>query len=151
MTKVPLRLIRCASLYEQSPAFNQSDELEPQRQHRRPVSYETKVAERDILFRRWLCLWRSIILSSVDGKTYKPYCRYLRTLDFRNLAALFEDNKFLPDLRASFFRDDLERFFHTKGDVSIRQAKGRKLQLVSIDVFPTLDAIGEAVSLRHNP
>src|ERR1700722_6529403 len=107
-------------LHEQSPAFSQSDEIEAQRQ-RRPVDYETKVAERDLLFRKWLFLWRSIILSSLD-KTYQPYCHYLRILDFRNLSQLFEDVKFSTASRA-FFTGGLEIFHSTKEDIYGRHAK----------------------------
>jgi hypothetical protein len=132
-------------VHEQSPAFNQSDEVEAQRQ-RRLVDYETKVAERDLLFRKWLCLWRSIILSSLD-KTYKPYCHYLRTLDFRNLSLLFEDIKFSAASR-SFFAGGLEEFHFTKEDIYGRHAKSRSKKRIyqSTDIFPTLNAIGEAVT-----
>lgn len=134
-------------LHEQSPAFNQSDEIEAQRQ-RRPVDYETKVAERDLLFRKWLCLWRSIILSSLD-KTYQPYCHYLRILDFRNLSQLFEDFKF-PAASRSFFAGGLEIFHFTKEDIYGRHAKSpsKKRMFQSTDIFPTLNAIGEAVTQR---
>jgi hypothetical protein len=134
-------------LHEQSPAFYQSDEIEAQRQ-RRPVDYETKVAERDLLFRKWLCLWRSIILSSLD-KTYKPYCQYLRILDFRNLSQLFEDFKFSAASR-SFFAGGLEILHFTKENVYGRHAKSpsKKRTFQSTDIFPTLNAIGEAVTQR---
>lgn len=134
-------------LHEQSPAFSQSDEIEAQRQ-RRPVDYETKVAERDLLFRKWLCLWRSIILSSLD-KTYRPYCHYLRILDFRNLSQLFEDVKFSAASRG-FFAGGLEIFHFTKEDIYGRHAKSpsKKRIFQSTDIFPTLNAIGEAVTQR---
>ena len=134
----------CSRYHEQSPAFNQSDEIDPQRQRR--LDYEAKVAERDLLFRKWICLWRSIVLSSLN-KTYKPYCHYLRTLDFRNLSSLFEDIKFLTASPA-FFGNGLEQFHSTKEDIYGRHAKSpsRKRKYQSTDVFPTLNAIGEAVT-----
>jgi hypothetical protein len=129
---------------DESPAFKQSDEVD-QRQ-RRVVDYETKVAERDLLFRKWLCLWRSIILSSLN-KTYKPYCHYLRILDFRNLSLLFEDIKFSAHSR-SFFAGGLEHLHFTKEDNYGRHVKSpsKKRVFQSTDVFPTLNAIGEAVT-----
>lgn len=98
------------------------------------------------MFRKWLCLWRSIILSSLD-KTYKPYCYYLRILDFRNLSSLFEDIKFSAASR-NFFAGGLEQFHFTKEDIYGRHAKSRSKKRVfqSTDIFPTLNAIGEAVT-----
>jgi hypothetical protein len=101
-----------------------------------------------LLFRKWLCLWRSIILSSLD-KTYKPYCQYLRILDFRNLSQLFEDFKFSAASR-SFFAGGLEILHFTKENVYGRHAKSpsKKRTFQSTDIFPTLNAIGEAVTQR---
>jgi hypothetical protein len=99
-----------------------------------------------LLFRKWLCLWRSIILSSVN-KTYKPYCHYLRILDFRNLSSLFEDIKFSAASRG-FFAGGLEHLHFTKEDIYGRHAKSpsKKRVFQSTDIFPTLNAIGEAVT-----
>ena len=49
--------------HEQSPNFQQSDELEIRQ---RPGDFATKHAEAAQAYRRWTVLWRSIVLSSID-------------------------------------------------------------------------------------
>jgi len=90
-------------------------------------------------FRKWTVLWRSIILSSLDGhRTYKPYCRYIRTLDLRNLSTMLEDLKFTGAVSKAFFAHGLEPFHFTK----------REFKRAAIDVVPTVNAVGEAVTAK---
>lgn len=64
-----------------------SDEVELSRQGRSgDQDFEQPVS-------RWALLWKSIILSSL-GMTLYPYCRYIRSLDLRDLKELLEDSKF---------------------------------------------------------
>src|ERR1700761_3938157 len=71
-------------IHQYSPAFEQRDDLDTRQ---RPTDFATKTAEVAEFYRKWTLLWRSITLSSLDGDiTYKPYCRYIKTLDFRNLS-----------------------------------------------------------------
>ena len=51
------------------------------------------LATKQLLLQRWAILWRSIIASSLNATLF-PYCRYIRTLDFRDLKNLLEDEKF---------------------------------------------------------
>jgi hypothetical protein len=90
-----------------------------------------------LLFQKWTILWRSIILSSFNGKTYKPYCHYVRVLDFRNLTQMLEDDKFQGE---TFFAGELEPFFFQKAEYS----------RTMVDVFPTINAVGDAISQRTN-
>ena len=64
------------------------------------ANVSSRVAEREHTTRLWALLWRSIILSSLE-KTYLPYCRYIQSLDLRDLVNLFEEQK---------FRGKIERF-----------------------------------------
>lgn len=42
---------------------------------------------------RWSILWRSIIASSLETTLF-PYCRYIKTLDFRDLGNLLDEDQF---------------------------------------------------------
>ncbi|RMD39819.1 hypothetical protein DV735_g5309, partial [Chaetothyriales sp. CBS 134920] len=117
--------------HEQSPSFLQSDEVD--------VAV-MKAAEAAETYRRWTVLWRSIILSCLDGGlTYKPYCRYLRMLDFRNLSAMLEDFKFTGATLSAFFQGPLMKQFHFP-----RQEFKRR----TVDTVATINAVGDAVTLR---
>lgn len=41
-------------------------------------------------FRRWICRWRTIVLSSL-GKTLYPYSQYIRMLDLGDLKSLLRE------------------------------------------------------------
>lgn len=51
------------------------------------------LAQRLLTNQRWSILWRSIIASSQDATLF-PYCRYIRTLDFRDLGNLLDEDQF---------------------------------------------------------
>jgi hypothetical protein len=51
------------------------------------------LATKQLIVQKWSILWRSIIASSLDATLF-PYCRYIRTLDFRDLSYLLEDDQF---------------------------------------------------------
>lgn len=51
------------------------------------------LAQKLLITQRWSILWRSIIASSLDDTLF-PYCRYIKTLDFRDLGNLFGDDQF---------------------------------------------------------
>ncbi|KAK4943010.1 hypothetical protein LTR10_017395 [Elasticomyces elasticus] len=121
--------------YQTSPVFEQRDDLEV----RKAVDYTTRAAEQTQTFRKWTVLWRSIVLSSFDDfTTYKPYCRYIKTLDFRNLSAMLDDYKFTGAIRKSFFAGRLQPFHFPK----------KELARQTVDVIATVNAIGEAVTVK---
>ena len=122
--------------HEQSPAFLQSEE----EVRNRVLDYNARVAEVNSLFQRWTWLWRSIILSSFDGKTYKPYCRYVRVLDFRNLSLMLEDFKLAGPVRTQFFAKELKPFLFQKMEYN------RSL----VDVQPVINAIGDMLSMKSS-
>lgn len=126
------------SAHDQSPAFIQSDE--PEVRANAPVSFGLRSSEQHALFRKWTILWRSIILSSFDYATYRPYCRYLRILDLRNLNSMFDDSKFTGSTRTDFFAGRLKPFYFQKP-----APYGR---LMTIDVLATINAVGEAVTQK---
>lgn len=47
----------------------------------------------DSIVKRWSIFWRSICLSTLNGTMF-PYCRYLRSLDMRDLEQLLDDERF---------------------------------------------------------
>ncbi|KAJ9607779.1 hypothetical protein H2200_007857 [Cladophialophora chaetospira] len=123
-------------IHQHSPTFEQRDDLDFRQ---RPVDYATKTAEVADFYRKWTLLWRSITLSSLDGNlTYKPYCRYIKTLDFRNLSAMLDDLKFVGPVRTAFFAGKLRPFNFPKQEF--------KRQVV--DVVATVNAIGDAVTAK---
>lgn len=64
-------------------------------------------------FKSWMLLWRSIIASTFESTTYKPYSKYLRILDFRNLAEMLESTRF-RGVQRSFYAKPLSAMAHTK-------------------------------------
>ncbi|EXJ81032.1 hypothetical protein A1O3_07320 [Capronia epimyces CBS 606.96] len=123
-------------LHQNSPVFEQRDELDVRQ---RPMNYATKAAEQAQFYRKWTLLWRSIVLSGLDDhNTYKPYCRYIKTLDVRNLSAMLEDPKFTGNVRKAFFADGLQTFHFPK----------REYNRQGIDTVATVNAIGEAVTAK---
>ena len=117
-------------IHQYSPAFEQRDDLDLRQA---PTDFATKVAEAAEFYRKWTLLWRSITLSSLDGDfTYKPYCRYIKALDFRNLSAMLEDPKFAGSVKTAFFANKLRPFNFPKTEFR-RQV---------VDVVATVNAIG---------
>lgn len=60
----------------------------------------TPLAQRLLVTQRWSILWKSIIASSLDTTLF-PYCRYIKTLDFRDLGNLFGDEQFRSKVQKS--------------------------------------------------
>jgi hypothetical protein len=55
--------------------------------------YGLPPATKLLTIQRWSILWRSIIASALDATLF-PYCRYIRSLDFRDLEHLLDDDQF---------------------------------------------------------
>ena len=55
--------------------------------------YGLPPATKLLTIKRWSILWRSIIASALDATLF-PYCRYIRSLDFRDLEHLLDDDQF---------------------------------------------------------
>lgn len=105
------------------------------------VDFSTKAAEEKRLYQKWNLLWRSIIASTIEHTrwpTYKPYFRYITTLDFRNLLAMVDDYKFTPPVQSQFFKKGLKGFWFPKRDIA-RQ---------TVDGIATVNAVGEAVTAK---
>ena len=108
--------------------------------HESPVkgggSEGLSLAEQGQNVSKWAILWRSITLSAL-GSTMYPYCRHLRTLDFRDLGYLLEDDKFRGKVMKAFFEGEMTRFHftHTVG-------KGRAVRL---DTSKIIRAIGDEI------
>lgn len=132
----------------------QSDEFDPRLAK---ADFATKSADAEQVFRRWTVLWRSIIVSSLDGsqvnavaivtwqyaylifcQTYKPYCRYLRVLDFRNLINMLDDPRFQGKFQTAFYAGSMRPFKFTS-----RQFKGRQI----VDGPQTVNAAGESLTM----
>lgn len=119
---------RMTSYHEESPAFKNEDV---------EMSATTKTAK---ALTRQSKVWRSIILST-QGETYKPYCVYIRVLDFRNLTNMLEDFKFGDEMRLKFFAGAMERFHKPE---SKRLTKARRFPYLNIP--PIIDAIGTEIT-----
>jgi hypothetical protein len=119
---------RTTSYHEESPAFKNEDV---------DMTATTKTAK---ALTRQSNVWRSIILST-QGETYKPYCVYVRVLDFRNLTNMLEDFKFGVEMRSKFFAGAMERFHKPE---SKRLTKARKFPYLNIP--PIIDAIGTEIT-----
>ncbi|KAK5056047.1 hypothetical protein LTR84_012598 [Exophiala bonariae] len=123
-------------LHQTSPAFDQREYMDI---HQRQVDFAVKAAEEADFFRKWTLLWRSITLSSLDDNNcYKPYCRYIKTLDFRNLLMMLEDQKFLGAVRKAFFAGALKPFHFPK----------KEHNRLAVDTVATVSAIGDAVTAK---
>ncbi|KZF22749.1 hypothetical protein L228DRAFT_260889 [Xylona heveae TC161] len=96
------------------------------------------------IVRKWVLLWRSIILSSMK-KTLFPYCRYIRTLDLRDLVNLFEDSRFKGKIRKLFFTGDLARYDIESAE-SQRAPKSKAKSARTLDSVSAVDGIGEVVT-----
>lgn len=113
--------------HELSPAFNFTEDDVQQRHG----TWE----DGGNYFKKWTILWRSIISSGVDPPTtYKPYCRYLRILDFRNLSDMLESSRFRL-IKRSFYAKPLSRFAHSRQDDKYG----------AVDVVATINDVGELV------
>lgn len=93
-------------LYDSSPAFGGGTEDESFRPRAldfsRVPSLSTiprNAAESAATFRKWILMWRSIILSTSDGKTFLPYCDYIRYLDLDDFRELLTHTGFKGSLR----------------------------------------------------
>jgi len=96
---------------------------------------ERKRQDRSVYFKKWLLLWRSIISSSLQpSQTYKPYCHYLRILDFRNLYELFDSNQFQA-VKKDFYARPLAKFNYPR-------QQGRH---TTVDIVATINHVGETV------
>lgn len=113
--------------HELSPAFNFTED----------DMRQLDIGFQDVqqYFRKWTLLWRSIISSSLEPlPTYKPYCRYLRIIDFRNLSDMVESTHFRAAKR-SFYAKPLSKFNHVR----------QKGKYEMVDVVATVNNVGEVV------
>lgn len=86
-------------IHSYSPVISEGNEFEI-----RPGGQTHALQEQVIS--KWSLLWRSIMLSSL-GKTMHPYCRYIKSLDLRNLTELFENGIFRDSVQDSFFTEEI--------------------------------------------
>ncbi|KAA6412831.1 MAG: hypothetical protein FRX48_03824 [Lasallia pustulata] len=114
-----------------------SDEVELSRQGRSgDQDFEQPVS-------RWALLWKSIILSSL-GMTLYPYCRYIRSLDLRDLKELLEDSKFRSVISKTFFKGALAQFLVLMDKPIKPGNKGQGSR--RLNAVAALNAMGEAVT-----
>jgi len=96
------------------------------------------------MLQRWSILWKSIIASSL-GTTLFPYCRYIKSLDFRDLGNLLDDDQFGPKISKEFFCGPLKQF--EKSEIWSNVQGKQFTRLKNTDI---IDAIGEVVT-THTP
>ena len=105
-------------------------------------TFPSKVAAAERAMRRQSNVWRSIILSTQD-ETFKPYCVYIRNLDFENLHIMLEDFKFTGKTRSDFFAGTLEQFYF-----EIPKTKASKTTFQYLRIDPIINAIGDAITIK---
>jgi hypothetical protein len=93
---------------------------------------------------KWSILWKSIVASSLEATLF-PYCRYIKTLDLRDLKNLLEDDQFKGKVLSEFFSGPLAQFHRT---TEVRLPSGRKFK--RLDFASIIDAVGEVVT-KHTP
>ncbi|EMD89199.1 hypothetical protein COCC4DRAFT_138837 [Bipolaris maydis ATCC 48331] len=136
----------CASRALAVPALTQlykSHHLAPVRGGGEDL-YGLPAATNLLTIQKWSILWRSIVASSL-GATLFPYCRYIRSLDFRDLGYLLEDDQFRAKISKQFFAGPLKQFEKTE---TLTNIKGKKF--TRIKTADVIDAIGEVVT-QHTP
>ena len=109
---------------------------------------DTKVDESRLtlatLGAKWVCLWRTLILSSL-GKTAYPYCRYIRALDLHDLEQLFQEPRFRESYSTELFADDLAPFLVEDQSTRVHP-KTRAKPIRRLNIAASLDRIGESIT-----
>ncbi|EOA82810.1 uncharacterized protein SETTUDRAFT_22779 [Exserohilum turcica Et28A] len=106
--------------------------------------YGLPAATKLLTIQKWSILWRSIVASSLDATLF-PYCRYIRSLDFRDLGYLLEDDQFRAKVSKQFFSGPLKQFEKTETLTNLRGRRFTRIKTADI-----IDAIGEVVT-QHTP
>ncbi|KAH7077793.1 hypothetical protein BKA63DRAFT_532260 [Paraphoma chrysanthemicola] len=106
--------------------------------------YSLPPAIKLLTIQRWSILWRSIIASALDATLF-PYCRYIKSLDFRDLGNLLDEDQFRNKGVKQFFAKPLKQFEKTETFTTIRGKRLTRLKNAEI-----IDAIGEVVT-QHTP
>ncbi|PVI07399.1 hypothetical protein DM02DRAFT_504633, partial [Periconia macrospinosa] len=115
--------------------------------HKSPVrggGEDEAFATKLLIVQKWSILWRSIIASSLDATLF-PYCRYIKTLDFRDLENLLDEDNFKAKISKQFFTTPLASFYKAQ---PTKTARGRKFERMNIKAI--VEAIGEVVT-QHTP
>ncbi|KUL84048.1 hypothetical protein ZTR_07132 [Talaromyces verruculosus] len=121
-------------LYDSSPAFGGGTEDESFRPRALDFSkvpslstIPRNAAESAATFRKWVLMWRSIILSTSEGKTFLPYCDYIRYLDLDDFRELLTHTGFKGHIRDEFFAsgigDLIYQDYESKGHKRLRSSK----------------------------
>ncbi|KAA8615465.1 hypothetical protein PtrSN002B_001560 [Pyrenophora tritici-repentis] len=106
--------------------------------------YGLPAATKLLTIQKWSILWRSIVASSLDATLF-PYCRYIRSLDFRDLGYLLDDDQFRAKVSKQFFSGPLKQFEKIETGTNIKGRKYTRIKTADI-----IDAIGEVVT-QHTP
>ncbi|EED20574.1 conserved hypothetical protein [Talaromyces stipitatus ATCC 10500] len=121
-------------LYDSSPAFGggtEDESFKPRALDSSRVPSLTTIpksaSESAATFHKWVLMWRSIILSTSEGKTYLPYCDYIRYLDLDDFRELLTHFGFKSRIRDDFFTsgigDLIYQDYESKGHKRLRSSK----------------------------
>ncbi|RYN69906.1 hypothetical protein AA0118_g230 [Alternaria tenuissima] len=99
--------------------------------------YGLPAATKLLTIQKWSILWRSIVASSLDVTLF-PYCRYIKSLDFRDLGYLLDDDQFRAKVSKQFFSGPLKQFEKIETGTNIKGRKYTRIKTADI-----IDAIGE--------
>ncbi|KAL4979899.1 hypothetical protein BDW66DRAFT_126323 [Aspergillus desertorum] len=112
-------------IYDASPLRGGGTEDEQLRvQARRPI-YTDSREEQNSTLRKWITLWRSIVLSTL-GLTYLPYYSYIRYLDLDDLGNLLGSGS---TVKEQFFTRELLEFV-SRGHIEAGNKRRRMLTTV---------------------
>ncbi|KAI9723120.1 MAG: hypothetical protein M1828_004368 [Chrysothrix sp. TS-e1954] len=102
--------------------------------------------QQELLVQKWSIMWRSIILAALNGTLF-PYCRYLKSLELRDLQNLLEDSKFRGRIQTNFFSGSLSKFHHEVEVQAFKRHSDKRVNRPSkrLDVQTTIEAIGDAI------
>ncbi|KAH6872942.1 hypothetical protein BKA58DRAFT_383136 [Alternaria rosae] len=106
--------------------------------------YGLPAATKLLTIQKWSILWRSIVASALNVTLF-PYCRYIKSLDFRDLGYLLDDDQFRAKVSKQFFSGPLKQFEKTETGTNIKGRKYTRIKTADI-----IDAIGEVVT-QHTP
>ncbi|KAH8691290.1 hypothetical protein BGW36DRAFT_304777 [Talaromyces proteolyticus] len=112
-------------IYDTSPVAGggfEDDQLKTKKSASPLGSGASKNAHNSIV-QKWALMWRSLILSTWQEKTYLPYCKYIRYLNLDDLRELMSDLG-MKKTRDEFIAGDLDKLIYRDGRAGFRTSTG---------------------------
>lgn len=88
-----------SSMHDIAPVTNGgSNEVIPPHNQPGSMDHAMRSSAEERIFMKWVGLWQTIILSSLDA-TFYSYCQYFRTLNLHDLEELITHSRFSAKIR----------------------------------------------------